>query len=239
MDKISLFCFPYAGGSATIYNKWRKYIDSCIEIVPVELSGRGKRFNEPLYDNINDVVDDMYHILKESINGPYALFGHSMGSVIAYDLAYRISNSDLPNPEYLFLSGRKPPHIEKREKIIHTLPDEEFKNEIINMGGTEKEVFENKQLLELFLPIMRSDFRIVENYRYMEKSPLDIKIIGLYGDEEDIDYSEAKEWSIHTRKDCRIFEMKGNHFFINDSTKEIVNILNNVLKNNHTRNLYL
>lgn len=120
MHKITLFCFPYAGGSAVAYNKWKKYNNTNIEIIPIELAGRGKRFGEELYDKIEDAVDDVYEIVKSNINGPYGLFGHSMGSIIAYELARKINNSNLPNPEYIFVSGRKPPHIEENEKkYIH------------------------------------------------------------------------------------------------------------------------
>lgn len=239
MDKITLFCLPYAGGSAIIYNKWKKYINNCIEIVPVELAGRGKRLNEQLYDKIEDAVDDAYEIIKSNINGHglYGLFGHSMGSIITYELAHRINTSNLPNPEYLFVSGRRPPHIEKNEKMIHALPDDEFTNEIIEMGGTPKEIFENKAMLELFLPILRKDFRIVENYKYLKKPPLDIEIIAFYGDEEEIDDSEVKEWIIHTNKRCRIFKINGDHFFINAKTKEVVNIINNIMVNSYRRDL--
>ncbi len=237
MDKITLFCIPYAGGSATIYNNWKKYLDKCIKIVPVELAGRGKRLGEELYDKMENAVDDVYEIIKENINGPYGLFGHSMGSVIAYELAHRISNSNLPNPEYLFVSGSKPPHIGEREKIIHGLPDDEFRNEIIDMGGTPKEIFENKELLELFLPILRQDFKIVENYKYIGRPPLDIETIFFYGDGEEIDDSEAKQWNIHTNKGCRIFKIKGNHFFINYRTDEVADIINNIVVKNYRRTL--
>lgn len=237
MNKITLFCFPYAGGSASIYYSWRKYINDCIELVPVELAGKGKRFNEQVYDNIEDVVDDVYGIVKEKINGPYALLGHSMGSVVAYELAHRIKNSRLTNPNYLFVSGRKPPHIKDEEKIRHLLPDDEFKKEIIDMGGTPKDVFENKELEDLFLPIIRNDFKLVENYKYIKKPPLDIETIVFYGDEEEIDDDEAKQWNIHTNKECSVFKMKGDHFFINDSAKEVVSIINNIINNNYRINI--
>jgi len=160
-----------------------------------------------------------------------------MGSIIAYELAHRIKTSNLLNPEYLFVSGRKPPHIGKRKKIIHTLPDDEFRNQIIDMGGTPKEIFENKELLELFMPILRQDFRIVENYKYTERPPLDIETIAFYSDEEEIEDSEAKQWDIHTNKECKIFKIKGNHFFINYRTNEVADIINNIVINSYRRTL--
>lgn len=239
MGKITLFCFPYAGGSASIYYGWKKYINKDIEIIPVELAGRGKRFDCQAYDKIDDVVDDAFEIVKKSINGPYGLFGHSMGSIIAFELAHRINDYNLSNPQYLFVSGRKPPHLVKNEKIIHLLPDNEFINKIMDMGGTSKEVFENKELLEIYLPMIRKDFKMVESYKYIEKPPLDVEMIVFYGDEEKIQDSEAKQWSIYTNKGYRLFRFNGNHFFINGITNEVVNVINNVLSNSYRQNLFV
>ena len=91
MKKIKLFCFPYAGGSAAAYNKWRQYLDKHIELRPVELAGRGRRIYDPLYQSIEEAVDDVYQLISpELAKGPYAFFGHSMGGIIAYELAYKI-----------------------------------------------------------------------------------------------------------------------------------------------------
>jgi surfactin synthase thioesterase subunit len=230
VNKTTIFCFPYAGGSATMYNKWRNFADDHIEIVPVELSGRGMRFNELLYKDIHEAIDDLFDFLGTRINGSYGLFGHSMGSVIVLELAHRIKESYLPNPDYLFMSGRKPPHLEKSKKPIHALPDAAFKAEIIKKGGTLKEVFENKELSELFLPIIRNDFKLIENYEYKERSLLDSKIISIIGMDENIDYCEAKEWRNHTTQECKIFEIEGGHFFINDKIREVVGILNECIR---------
>ncbi len=235
MDKITLFCFPYAGGSSIVYNKWKRYTNSYIDIVPVELAGRGKRLDEHLYDKMEDAVDDLYEIIKERVNGSYGLFGHSMGSIIAYEIAHRINNSNLPNPQYLFISGKKPPHIERYKKIVHTLSDHEFKKELIDIGGTPREIFENEELLDLFLPILRKDFKVIENYKYTKRPPLDIETIVFYGLQENIQYSEAAQWNSYANKGCRIFEVEGNHFFINHSAKDVVNIINNIVAKDYRR----
>lgn len=229
MGEMTLFCVPYAGGSAAIYNKWEKHIDARIKVVPIELAGKGTRFNEEIYNKIEDAVDDVYEIVKRGIDKPYGLFGHSMGGIIAYELAHKIAKSNLPNPEYIFVSGIKPPHMWKDRKTIHMLSDREFEKEIVDMGGTPTEIFENKELLELFLPIIRKDLRIVEQHIYIKKSPLNIETIVFYGDEEKINDKEANQWHIHTSKECKIFKISGNHFFINDETEKVVDIINNIV----------
>ncbi|WP_432407294.1 thioesterase II family protein [Wukongibacter sp. M2B1] len=233
MDEMTLFCVPYAGGSAAVYDKWKKYADGRIKIVPVELAGKGRRFNENPYDKMEDAVDDVYETIKKSIDKPYGLFGHSMGGMITYELAHKISNSSLPNPEHIFVSGIRPPHLWKDRKIIYMLPDKEFKEEIIDMGGTPKEIFENKELLDLFLPIIKKDFKIVDKHIYDEKNPLNIEMTVFYGDEEEINDNEANQWGIHTNKKCRIFKINGNHFFINDETEKVVDIINDIVINNY------
>lgn len=94
MTKIKLFCLPYAGGSSVIFNSWKQYIDPSIELVPIELAGRGKRINEPLYNGVNDAVEDVFGLIKNKITDtPYALFGHSMGGMISYELAQKIKRT--------------------------------------------------------------------------------------------------------------------------------------------------
>src|SRR4051812_4307985 len=107
MEKIKLFCFPYAGGSATIYNTWKSYCSDNFEIVPMELAGRGRRVNEPLYEDLDDMVIDMLAILRKEIEkiSAYALFGHSLGGLIVYKLTHRIRHLSMLQPMEIFVSG--------------------------------------------------------------------------------------------------------------------------------------
>lgn len=232
MNKIKLFCFPYAGGSSVVYKKWMKYIDDNIELVPVELAGRGYRFDEELCDNIGDIVEDMFHRIKHMTTCNYALFGHSMGSIIAHELAHYIASKDMINPEYLIVSGRKPPLSIDMEYISH-LSDDEFKREISSKGGTPKEFFQNKELTELFLPILRNDFKVVEEYKYTRKSKLNCKLAALYGSDEKINNSEIMLWKEYTNNSFKAFKIKGDHFFINENAKDTVSVVNSLLCKNY------
>jgi len=232
MNRIKLFCFPYAGGAVASYNQWRQYFEKTIEFRPIELAARGRRMREPNYNSIDDAVDDVYHIIKnELVSEPYALFGHSMGSMIAFELAYKIRDNNLPMPAHIFFSGRAAPQVPRDNKRkLHHLPDDEFKKEMLEMGGTPKEFFEHPELMEVFLPLLRGDFRLTETYTHGEKNaPLDCNITVLSGKQDEDTTEEVEAWRIHTQKKCDIHYFDGDHFFIHEETGKVVNIINAAL----------
>ncbi len=234
MKKIKLFCFPYAGGSAAAYNKWRQYLDKHIELRTVELAGRGRRIYDPLYRSIEEAVEDVYHMISaELAKEPYAFFGHSMGGIIAYELAYKIRNNNLPEPVHIFFSGRGAPNVpDEDEEIWHTLPDDEFKEKILELGGTPKEFFEHPELIEVLLPMLRTDFRIAETYQHDgEVKPLDYDITVFIGKEEEVTAEQMHGWREHTKKVCTIHYFAGEHFFIHEETEQLVKVINNTLAN--------
>src|SRR5471030_1190282 len=146
MKKIKLFCFPYAGGSSVIYENWRKKLSPSIELIPIEYAGIGSRFAEPLFENINDVVEDVFHAIKKHLNTTieYSFFGHSMGALIAYELSHKLTQLKYTAPVHIFFSGKLAPHIENEYKPIHALEDVEFKEMLLKLGGTSRGALENE-----------------------------------------------------------------------------------------------
>jgi medium-chain acyl-[acyl-carrier-protein] hydrolase len=232
MGKIRLFCLPHAGSSAVIYSKWKNYLDHSIELYPVELAGRGRRFQQPLYDSMEDAVADVYEQIRELIDlKPYAIFGHSMGSLIAYELYHKINQLHHHTPVHMFFSGRQAPHILNQDKIVYSLPDAEFRAEVLELGGTSREVFENEELMNIFLPILRADYKIVETYRYSApQSLINCGISILHGLKDDMEIDEMKEWAIHTQKEHKLHLFDGGHFFIHEQVAQVVTIVNDTLK---------
>lgn len=109
MGKLKLFCVPYAGGSSSIYLKWKPLLEWRIEIIPLELRGRGSRFDEPFYENFSDAIQDLYHAIRPQIeNERYAFFGHSMGSLMIHDLIQKIEDNNLQSPEHVFFRAVSP-----------------------------------------------------------------------------------------------------------------------------------
>lgn len=235
MKEFNLYCFPYAGGSAAAFNRWRQYLDTRIEMHSVELAGRGRRIYDPLYQSMEEAVDDALNIIGSRLQEtPYALFGHSMGGIIAYELTQKIRERNLPQPRTLFVSGRGAPHIpyQHDEPSLHRLPDEDFKKEIIRLGGTPKEFFDHPELMGILLPMLRSDFQIAETYEEAVQTdihPLDIAITVLIGKKEDVTAEQVHGWKDHTRGVCTVYYLEGEHFFINEETEKIVTIINSTL----------
>ncbi len=210
-----LFCLPYAGESEVIYYSWKKYLNHLVHLEPIELKGRGKRLNEDFYENIEEAIDDIFKNIKcKILYDEYAIYGHSMGSLLAYELYYRINKENLKLPKHIFFSGCKPPCITRKEKQVHLLPDDEFIKEIIDLGGTLMEITENKELIQIFVPILRNDFKMLERYLYKEKGEkiqCDISILN--GKKDDITLDEILAWKYHAGKGFKVYNFKGNHFF--------------------------
>ncbi|MCP4220817.1 MAG: thioesterase [bacterium] len=228
MSNLKLFCFPYAGGAAAGYNIFKEYLPESIQLVAPELAARGRRMREANYNSIDDAVDDIYNTIKGDLSqGPYAFYGHSMGSMIAFELTYKILKNGLPGPVHIFFSGRMAPHLSREgKKNYHHLTDEKFKKDLLELGGTPRQFFEHPELLEVFLPLMRGDFRLTETYTHLEKeAPLDCNITVLAGKEDVYSVEEMEAWKIHTSKQCTIHYFEGGHFFLNDEPQRVVSII--------------
>lgn len=231
MKTVKLFCLPYAGGSALVYTKWKKLLGNGIDIYPVELAGRGKRFEMPLYGCFNEAVEDVYNAVKNDVSeSAYAFWGHSMGSLLAFELTYKLVDSGYGEPVHLFLSGRRPPHLNDNDRKLYDLPDNEFIKEIRKLGGTPDDFFKNDELLKVYIPVLKADFKIIEKYKLIKKRhKLNTSITLLCGTKDTINPTEANEWRNYTRGQFRVVWFEGGHFFINDYEKSIADIINTTL----------
>jgi medium-chain acyl-[acyl-carrier-protein] hydrolase len=235
MIKIKLFCFPYAGGSAVMYHKWKPFLDSKIELIPIELAGRGKRINEVLYRDVPDAIEDIYRLVSREIDfSPYALFGHSMGGMLSYQLSQKLIENNYHSPVHIFFSGRNAPHVKRQdEEKYHLLEGEDFKKKVIELGGTPRELFDHPELMEVFLPLLKNDFKLAEtDIHHGEIRPFNCNITVLLGKDEDLTTEQCDGWKKHTKKMCTIHYFEGGHFFLHDETKQIVGFINNTLLSN-------
>ena len=153
MDTINLYCLPFSGGSKYSYKSFSKYAPPFLNIVAIELPGRGTRSGEALLTSIERTADDVFNQIKDSLDKPYAIYGHSMGGILAYLVARRIIEANLNQPLHLFVTGCVGPSLKYRDLVDHTLPKDEFIQKIKELGGSPDSVLSNDALMEFFEPI--------------------------------------------------------------------------------------
>lgn len=219
---MKILAFLYAGGNKYSYNFLKPYLEKNIRFEVFEYAGRGNRISEKPLDSIDAIVDDLWYPISKAIDTeePYVFYGHSMGALVAYLLCQRIQNNALKEPEKLIVSGRKAPRV-ARDKKIWQYPKDRFWKELIALGGIPKEMQEEASLRDFFEPIIKADFKAVEQYTFKSGKPLNIPIDVLYGDEEKENESDFADWEKETTKEVTYHSFQGNHFFIHIYAQDI------------------
>jgi surfactin synthase thioesterase subunit len=215
-SSMRLFCFPYAGGSARMFREWHDWFQPGIEVVAVELPGRGAHSQSPLIDRMDVMIQRLLPAITPLLDRPFALFGHSMGAVIAFELCRALQATGRRVPLHLFASGMHPPHV-KGQYRIHNLPDRQLVEALRALNGTPEEVIGDSSLVQFFLPLLRADLRLVETYRYTPGARLEHPITVFSGVGDFTTPTEQQhDWQRHTRSRCTVRFLEGNHFFIQE-----------------------
>jgi len=216
--RLRLFCFPYAGGGAAIYRLWPQSLPSEVEACMAQLPGRGTRLREEPFTNLDALVAAIAEAIAPLLDKPFALFGHSMGAMISFELARRLREQGQPQPSHLFISGRRAPQLPNDDPISYNLPDAELGQELLRLNGTPKEVLEHPELMELMLPLLRADFSVVETYDYRPGVPLDCPLT-VFGGLRDAEVSreQLEAWREQTTSEFALRMLPGDHFFLNDA----------------------
>jgi len=211
---MKIISFPFAGGNKYCYPGLSKDIEG---FHVIEYSGRGLRFNEPLGTNLNDIAAEMAEYTQRLVkeDEDFILYGHSMGAVIAFLVAQILQEQQFKKPAKLVVSGRMSPSIKPGRFISH-LPDDEFWQQIISLGGIHHELQDNPELIEMILPVLRADIIALENCQFNLKSTLSIPIDAFHGSMEDITEQEMMAWKDVTDKELNVYKLTGDHFFIYD-----------------------
>ena len=222
--RFRLFCFPYAGGGASIFRTWPQRLPRDIEVCAIQLPGREERLAEPLFDRLASLIDVLVNVLHPYMDLPFAFFGHSLGSVVAFELTRRLRRQKASCPLQLFVSGSRAPQILDPDPPLHQLPDAEFIEELRRFNGTPLAVLDNPELMELLLPLLRSDMRLLETYGYDHEAPLDCPISAFGGlADKEVSRDELAAWRDQTRSRFRMQIFPGDHFFLNG--KESIRLL--------------
>lgn len=218
---MHLFCIPYAGGNAWSYRALAPFLSPGITLEGLELPGRGRRGLEPLCGSLDDLAADVVRQIEQrAVTGAYALYGHSMGALLAYLAAQRMRAAGLAMPRSLFLSGSSAP-ASREVRRRHLLSPPEFKAMLRDLGGCPPQVLDDPELLDFFEPILRADFKAVETWQHREQPPLDIPLTVMSGTSDHSDAGDTGGWASETTAECRLLEFSGDHFFILNHWGEI------------------
>lgn len=214
--RLRVFAFPYAGGGAAAYFRWRMQLPHEVDLVPVLLGGREGRIAETPLGDMNSLVNEIADAVVPLLDRPYALLGHSMGAWVAFELARELRRRDERRPSALVATASPAPQLARVSESLHALPDAEFVAEMIRRyDGIPKIVQENRELLQLLLPAMRADMRLLETLEYIDEPPLDTDIIALGGTEDRTTPATALAlWRQQTTQSFTSHLWPGGHFFL-------------------------
>jgi medium-chain acyl-[acyl-carrier-protein] hydrolase len=223
---LRLFCWPHAGGGASLYSAWRGKMPAGVELAAVQLPGRESRLGERAFDRIEPLVEAAARGLAPFFDLPFALFGHSMGARIAFELARRLRDERGLVPQHLFVSGCRAPQLARDEPALHPLDDARFVEELRRIGGMPEAVLADAELRALYLPILRADFTLVETYRYREAAPLDCPITAFGGmDDPRSSRDQLEPWAAQTTRALAVHVLRGDHFFLQARREELLAIV--------------
>jgi len=225
--RLKLYLLPYAGGSASIFRNWPGHFDDSVELVGIQLPGRGSRMGERAETDHRVLVRD----IADAVQGDgqcagFALYGHSMGALLAYHVGAELARRGAGQPECLFLSGCKPPHLPREQRHVGAMSDADFLGELRRMDGTPAILLDNAELMQLLLPTIKADFMLLDSwYRELGAAPLQpdgarqpalsAPIVAMAGRrDQHCSAADIAGWRDYTDGAVEILEYSGGHFFL-------------------------
>lgn len=228
--RLRLFCFPYAGGNASIFRTWSDGMPADVEVCPVQLPGRGSRLMEPPFTQLSTLIHALAQAVSPLLDKPFALFGHSLGALVSFELARHLRRQYGLHPVRLFVSAGRAPQIPHRDPPMHSLPEEEFVAKLRRLNGTPSEVFAHPELMEIVLPLLRADFALYETYVYSSEPPLNCPISTFGGlQDRNVSHSDLEAWRDQTTGCFSSRMFPGDHFFLNTTQPLLLEALSQEL----------
>jgi medium-chain acyl-[acyl-carrier-protein] hydrolase len=223
--RLRLVCVPYAGGGASLYRPWRELVAHAIDVCAIELPGHGVRFGEPPISDMTGLCDGLVAAIEPLFDGvPLAVFGHSMGARIAFELAHRFDG----RVAHLFASGSPAPGDRSRYgasgdlRPTEQLTDDDFKQRLRELGGTPPEILADDELMARVLPVVRADFVLIERYQVAPQTRVSCPITVFAGvDDPGASPVAAAAWGLRTTAVCRLVELDAGHFFLESHRAEL------------------
>ncbi|OQO89677.1 thioesterase [Saccharomonospora piscinae] len=221
---VRLLCLPHAGGSASFFFPVARALSPGVDVAAVQYPGRQDRRQEPFADSVPELAKMIFDVLAGSLATPTALFGHSLGASVGFELA-RLMEAEGAGPVRLFASGRRAPS-KHRDESVHQLDDEGLLADVRSLSGTDSRVFDDDELVRMALPAIRADYRIAETYTYTPGAPLTCPITVFTGDaDQKTTHDEAQAWREHTTGDFELNTFPGGHFFLATNQSKVLDRL--------------
>jgi len=216
VSTLRLFCFPHVGAGGGAFNLWQPaWIPDNIELWTVRLPGREQRLSERPFHRMEPLVEALYEATATQLSGPYAFYGHSLGALVAFEMARKIQRLGKQGPIRLLISAHTAPQLGLCRPVLHNLPDKEFLGALRRFAGTPDEALENEDLMSIMMVALRADFEVDETYSYEEGQPLDCPISVFGGiDDADVSQDALAAWKTQTSQKFSLQMMEGDHFFI-------------------------
>ncbi|MDR6224174.1 thioesterase II family protein [Desmospora profundinema] len=222
---LRLYCFPYAGGGASVFREWFSHVPAAVEVCPIQLPGRETRIGELPLQSVSAIVEQLNRELDPGDDVPYAFFGHSLGAVLAYEWTRLLEQQGRP-PVRLFVSARSAPHLPQSSEPVHALPEERFVARLRQLNGTPAPILENRELIEFFMPILRADFAVSETYQHRAGRPLTTPISAMGGrEDQEVSLEDLEAWSGHTDAHFSLRLFPGDHFYLHDQRELLIRFI--------------
>jgi medium-chain acyl-[acyl-carrier-protein] hydrolase len=222
---VRLICFPYAGASAAIYRQLPKLLPE-LEVVAMELPGRGRRLSEPAHADMDRLVETLMAELAESFNAPFAMLGHSMGAGIAFEIACRLGPERRDNLRHLFLAARGAPGSHHTMPSLREADDRTFWKQLREFGGTPPAVLDDPELMELVLPTLRADFALIERYTPPIGRRIAVNLTAFAGTRDVfVPVTSIDDWRQSTSGSFRLHTVEGDHFFLDQAMAGIAAVI--------------
>jgi surfactin synthase thioesterase subunit len=212
---MRLFCLPHAGGGASAFHGWHAAFAPQVQVCPILLPGRESRLSEPLYTNFDRLLDALSEELRSWLDVPFAVFGHSMGALLAFEWIRKLQREGTSVPSKVFLSGRRAPDASDEAGLLSSLSDAEFLDRLAHRyKGLPDEILNEPELMAVMLPILRADISIVESYRFTEGELLKCPTMVSAGvDDATVGFDQLMGWQRHVNSPFDVQIFPGGHFY--------------------------